>query len=520
MTTSHPDTTGPDTGESDVVASALLESAVDTADLVGKAAPSEPRNSRRLSRLGTATMVFVLLATLFGGIFAVLTPLFWGHDEITQFGRAYQVSHGGFAPQRIPDVRGVAYGGEVPAGIDTAMKYAFVDYTVHPPEPHKLVHDPAAYQRLGAAPLTAEKHIAWFTNTAAYSPVAYVPAAVGIRLGELVGANVGTMVLLTRLAGLLSYVLIVGWALYCLREYRIGWVVAAVALLPIAVFQAGNVTADTVTNALAILVSVLLVKALFLRQQLTRPETVGLLVSAVLLPLTKPTYLLLALLVVVVPGGLWCWRHGRVVASVCAAAGTIGFGLWMRLAAPTGAGTSLMRPKNEWYTVDPGRQFQGVLHDPIRFGGVFLASVARRDREWFTEFFGQLGFSGVMVPGLSVVACLLALVVAAGVSERFEQPRGRWVVACLVVLALSVGMIYGTLYLSFTPVGYYIIDGVQGRYFVPLAVLAFAVMLRWVPWRIQGRAGIPAGKSVAITMTALSVVALAAAVGKYWFVVW
>ena len=72
-------------------------------------------------------------------------------------------------------------------------------------------------------------------------------------------------------------------------------------VLPIAVFQAGTVTADTVTNALALLVSAVIVKALFLGDRLSKPETVAALAATILLPVCKPTYVLLAMLTVLIP---------------------------------------------------------------------------------------------------------------------------------------------------------------------------------------------------------------------------
>ncbi|MGW8655041.1 DUF2142 domain-containing protein, partial [Nocardia salmonicida] len=189
-------------------------------------------------RFGAATVAFAMVATVFGAVFAVLTPAFWGHDEITQFGRAYQVAHGGVFPQRIVDDRGVAYGGQIPVSVDELMGYAFIDYNDNPEEPDAMVADPAAYDRLGAAEISSTTRQMWFTNTAAYSPVPYVPAAIGIRLGEALGLDVGGMYLLSRFAGLVAYLAVVGFGLYALRERRSQWLVFTVAVLPIARFQA------------------------------------------------------------------------------------------------------------------------------------------------------------------------------------------------------------------------------------------------------------------------------------------
>lgn len=480
-------------------------------------------------RFGSATVAFVLIAGIFGAVWSVLTPPFWGHDEITQFGRAYQVAHGGFLPQKIHDDRGPAWGGDVPVSIDTLMSYAFADYQDNPDEPEPMVLDPHIYDRLGAAAVSADTTQVWFTNTAAYSPIPYLPPAAGIRIAEALDLNVGGMVLATRWAGLLAYLLIVGFALRVLRGHRVQWLALTVAVLPIALFQAGTVTADTVTNALALLVSALVVKGLFLGERLSKPETVAALATTVLLPVCKPTYVLIAMLTVLIPARRFGFGDGervavwqRVLPWAAAGLGAVSFAGWMKIAAPTGDGMSLMRPEKQWGTVRPGDQLHGILSDPFHFVRVFGDSIARRDQHWFTQFFGELGFSYVEVPALTILAALLAFGMSLGVAERFS-PAGAdrkrtWLV--LLTIAASVAMIYVTLYMSFTPVGYFIIDGVQGRYFVPLAVLGLAVLLRWVPLRLADAAGRVPARAAAFTVVAATSVALIAAVVKYSTIVW
>lgn len=482
-------------------------------------------------RFGGATIAFVLLATIFGAVFAVITPPFWGHDEVTQFGRAYQVAHGGFLPTEIDDDRGVAYGDVVPAEIDDLMSYAMRDYQENPQEPDPMVADPAVYERLRAAEVGSDMRPIWFTNTAAYSPVAYVPAAVGIRAGEALGLDVGGMVTLTRLAGLLGYLLVVGFALYALRAHRIQWLAFTVAVLPIALFQAGTVTADTMTNALALLVSALLVKGLFLGREFSKAETIAYLAATLLLPLSKPTYILLAMLIVLVPVRRFAffgnvadrgfdWR--RLVPWAFAGVGGVSFLAWTAVAAPTGDGMGLMRPQHQWDTVKPDEQLGEILGDPVGFLEVFRDSIIFRDQLWFTQFFGQLGFSYIEVPALAVLGCLLALAVSVGIGDRMDPVSAtRWRTALIALtIAASVAMIYVTLYMSFTPVDYYIIDGVQGRYFVPLALLALAALLRWMPLRLtdaQGRTPVFGPSIVVVSATTL---ALVATVDKYHTVIW
>lgn len=470
--------------------------------------------------LGLGTVVFVLVATVFGAVFSVLTPPFWGHDELTQFGRSYQVAHGGYLPERIADTRGVSYGGRIPVSIDAMMNYAFRDYNRKPPEPAPLSAGRAGYDRLGDAPVSAATKQMWFTNTAAYSPVPYVPAAVGLRIAEATGLNVGQTVLLTRLAGLLAYLVLVGFGLRALRGYRVQWLAFTVAVLPIALFQAGTVTADTITNALAVLVSCLLVKGLFLDAKLSRGEVAAALFAMVALPLSKPTYVFLAMLLALIPVRHYGFRRTlRWIPWGFALLGAALFAVWTKIAAPTEEGMGLMRPPAQWHSVRSGDQLHFILSHPVRFTQIFEHSIWLRDGKWFTQFFGELGFSYVEVPALSILACLLAFAVSCGIAERLTATQLRTTIVALVVVA-SVAMIYVTLYMSFSPVGYYLVDGVQGRYFVPLAIAGLAALLRWIPLRLSNSAGRTPARGPAVVIVVATVVALVAAVLKYHYMVW
>ena len=92
-----------------------------------------------------------------------------------------------------------------------------------------MVQDPGAYDRLESAEVSDTQRTMWFTNTAAYSPLPYLPAAAGIRIAEAFGLDVGGVSLAARLAGLAVYLAMVGFGLHALRAQRIQWLVFTVA---------------------------------------------------------------------------------------------------------------------------------------------------------------------------------------------------------------------------------------------------------------------------------------------------
>jgi len=206
--------------------------------------------------------LFAALSLLFGGLFTALVPAAWGPDESAHFDRAYQVSLGGLAPQRLPDDGPYpVYGGSVPA---TAKH--FTDRYGGPPKSTEHGSDPLYVPseeraRALAAPLVSEPVTAWFPNTAAYSPVPYLPAALGARIAAGLELSVGGAWTLMRVLQVLAYTAVVAAGLWALRGTRFLWVGFCVALLPTALYQSAVISEDSVTNAVVFTFTALVLRA-------------------------------------------------------------------------------------------------------------------------------------------------------------------------------------------------------------------------------------------------------------------
>ncbi|NIJ12832.1 hypothetical protein FHU38_003176 [Saccharomonospora amisosensis] len=476
-------------------------------------AAKEEQPRSRLRGIDHCGLLFVLLSLTFGGFFAAITPSFWGFDEFEHFGRAYAIDHGQILPQHDPvrDIYGV---GGVPSSAYDLRELAVHNF-INPGEaPDPSVTDRDAFHRLEQRPLETPLRTALVANTSAYSPVAYGPSLLGLRIAELSDASVGTAITLMRLADVVAYTGLVWLGMYALRGHRLKWLVFVVALLPMAVYEAATITADAVTNATAILFGALFVKATFLRQPLPGWESALLVGSAVLLPVTKPSYVLLSLLLLLVPGArLALWRGTKYVATLV---GMGMFGAWTALTAKVGPGQAVqLRPGD---VVDAGSQLDYALSHPLELGRVLIRTFVYQENIYFGQFFGVFGHTWVPAPALAQLSWILAAVLAFGIAGWMYASRVQ-LTATAVIAALNVAAVFALLYLQFTPVGFHLIEGVQGRYFIPLVILGAAVALQLVPLRL--RLASPRhvqGSKAAIVILVL--IALASSAAKYEYVTW
>jgi uncharacterized membrane protein len=123
----------------------------------------------------------------------------------------------------------------------------------------------------------------------------------------------------------------------------------------------------------------------------------------------------------------------------------------------------------------PSEQLAFLLSHPLEIPGLALSTLSVHSHEYLAQIIGVLGWLDAPLPLIAYVTLglgLAAMFVMDGVSV---QPLVRWVT--LAGLIVSVALIFLSLYLIWNPLASLgPIEGVQGRYFLPLVpFLAFVI---------------------------------------------
>jgi uncharacterized membrane protein len=123
--------------------------------------------------------------------------------------------------------------------------------------------------------------------------------------------------------------------------------------------------------------------------------------------------------------------------------------------------------------VDAGRQIHQALLHPFGFLQVLVNDYVTHGSWYLAQFVGQLGWLDTKLPMaflLTYLGVLLAMLLV-DASPRIEvRPWQRGLVACLTLAAMA--LISASQYAAWTPFGAKYIEGIQGRYFIPLAPAA------------------------------------------------
>ncbi len=288
-----------------------------------------------------------------------------------------------------------------------------------------------------------------------YGPIGYLPQAVGVGVGRLIGAPPLISFYLARLANLLVAVTLLFFAVRLAPFGKQLFVL--IALLPVTMLELASVSCDALTIAGAILFISLVLWA-STRATLRRRDLAVLLASAALFLNVKYGYeALIVLLLLIVPRQLG--GRARYAGFVVAAAILVNGGLLLDLIV-----TRVSLP-----AAGPNVQLSFILQQPLDFLGIVWANLADTMFRAVASI-GILGWISLALPPVFYsIALSGGLVLFFWTGEDVHLELWRRVLLAAAAAAVYV-MIAIALYAFLEPIGSRQIT-FQGRYLIPVLLL-------------------------------------------------
>ena len=398
-------------------------------------------------------LLFCIYATIAVLLMAMVVPPLENPDEINHVHRAEQVASGQWLARR--------YAGEHTSGGLVDLGVNRVD------EPIGIIrfHDDRKVTR---AMLSQANGIAWgiptgitFANTSVYPPFFYIPAAFGIRIGQALHQSIARTLVLARILNGLCCVAITTLAIAA-SGYTAPFLFS-VLCLPMSLSLLAAVSQDGLMLSASAMATAMVLQ-LRCSDRPKRPRLALLCCCLTLVAMARPIYLPFLILPLLLPR---CGRRERIVALAAMTGSVL---TWIVLVA-----RFTLINANGYRGVDPHAQLRYLLTHPSRLGGIVAGTFHRQGAtgySFFHEFIGVLGWSDVSLPlpyypvaGL-VLGASMFLVLRTGRSLLDRPGQGAMALAALVAILLM----FLAEYLSWTRVGADFVDGVQGRYFLPIAL--------------------------------------------------
>ena len=449
--------------------------------------------------------VAVFFILFFGVCLRIITPPYQTPDEINHFGRAWQVSEGIFLGES-EKVREVEKGNNpitnrlfqtvtqaeklklhsedekfliaeipssmIPADFETVnlnlQLAAFFGKEISDAEKISL----NSIEKFFSAPLEPEKtEILMIPNTGQYSPLAYFPQAIAAFIGRNLNFSAGVIYYAMCFASLFFSAIRIFFAMKLLPEKKI--LIFLIASIPMFLVEANSTSADAVTNSVGILIS-----AWFLSQRknfeaITYKENFLLVIFSICLGILKSVYGTILILYFLIPRQ----RFKNIFHFV-------GFGIFLfalnLITSSFWLNTILSLNDVEVFTTyygslntDIAAQKNFVFENPIQFTKIFFASVLNLNLWHADWFFGLFGWPQRLPETFCII--YFAILILSSLIGKLNLNLFQRGTIFFTTFVTFFG-IFAAEYLFWTQVGENYIDGVQGRYFIPIALSTFCIL--------------------------------------------
>lgn len=448
---------------------------------------------QRLEKFG-AEKIFVAVFLIFGAINCFARPPYQLMDEINHFARAWQISEGIFLSPTLTIgeyLRGEDFNAKKLFNLKHAPADALNDkiYFAEVPvsfllnastvdaENKRVIHAFSLedMNKFLATPLNVEvRERCLIPNTGVYSPPAYFPQAVAAWLGRSLNLTAGAIFYLMNLSGLIFVAICLFWAMKFLPQAKP--LIFLLAMMPMFLIEAASTSIDAVTYGVSFLGTAWLLSLRNSAERFSRAEIFALIILSVVLACAKSVYATIFLLYFLIPTA----RAGSLGKFLSLGAAILLLNLftsliWMKISVDVAGGGLYTNYYLGYVETNIAAQKIFVMEHPTAFFAAMCNSLIELLDWYWISFVGAWGFLwNVLLLKIFYILYGIALAFFALSNGLRLKLRERGVV--LFAATLSTLAFFLISYLTWSTVGGRLIEGVQGRYFIPLAPMIFGAL--------------------------------------------
>ena len=402
-----------------------------------------------------AHILFLILATIFGICYLIIAPIYNGSDEVAHTYRVFEVATGHITTPQ--NEEGTYIEKDLPKSFLELSKSNNKDASIK-------IHD--IPEKISIELNEEDKtNINANTGTSVYSPIIYLPQAIGMFIGFLLNLNPFLIVNLARIFIFIVWMLVCAYAIKIMPTKK-GFFLL-LALLPSNLTSAVTLSADTMLNAFAMLLIAKVFELMSREDNITKKDYSILLISSIIIGQCKMAYIPLIVLCLIIPSKRYKNKKQFAIGSSV----IIILALIFSLLWSTESG--------KFYSSTGVEQQAWILSNPINYIIVMFRTFVE---SFDTLFYGvaagnSLYQTRVGVPSIISLGMMICLIMSLFV-EKNETKIKIWkkvftvgIMGCMALLVVTAMYVSATTILT-GQVGTATILGLQGRYFIPIIMLS------------------------------------------------
>ena len=401
---------------------------------------------------------FLIIALLFGFISILLIPPFQSPDELSHYQRAYSVSQGQLYYSIKDGGKGLYIDDELTKYIS---KFDRISGSIS--EKHSY-SDLYLDQEMPKLP-TAKSHE--FFSTVETSFIAYIPSAIGILVSKVfrhvVFHTSTTYSYSLYFARMFDLFLFIGLMYFAIKKTPVlKKTLVTVGLLPMSIMLSSSCSYDGLIIGSSSLLFAHIMSLIYKPKELFNYKYMILfIIIGFMLFFIKYIYILLLLLLLFVPDNKFKSKKDKYI-KICSI-----FGIILLI-------YFIFRIPNYINSVagSPNEQIKFIVSNPFKYIKILFKSMYMKFGIQLAWILGGFGNLDTHFPGFIYFAMFIYLVALFlfDSSSSNEKCNYKFKIFVFLIIFLIITGIYTALYVVWTPVGNDIIEGVQGRYFIPVLV--------------------------------------------------
>lgn len=410
----------------------------------------------------TLERVFVLITLTIGLVYVFVIPIYRGHDEQAHFFRAYEISKGIFNTK-------------IENGVSiTKIPKAFEDITLERGEYCNQANYKEVIDFLKVETKEGETITEGACYMAVYSPIPYIPQAITIAICDLLTDNVAIMFYMTRLVNLMVAIIILYVAMKIIPFGK--KIIFLIAIIPTTMTQVATASPDATTITSCILFVSYILKLLYEKRDMTKKEIAKVTFLGSIVALCKIVYIPFILLVLLIPKQRYKNKKNYWTSIALMTILPIIINLiWLSIA---GSHLELIDANKS------AAQTTNILTNIPEYIRVVLYTIKYSFGTLLTALFGGVLLHGDLVDnGMLVVLPIVLLFVFEVLLD--DELKEKLKLNTKVLLSISIFMIMclivTSLYVQWSPLKWFYVNGIQGRYFIPL-LLPATILLGQNQW--------------------------------------
>lgn len=397
--------------------------------------------------------VFLITALVIGTIFCFINLVFTKYDEHSHFWRAYELSTG-----------------HIISGKKNIIPESVFDVIINKDGVYEI-EGKASYSKtienLKKDLDTSKKSERMVGAAATYSPFNYLPQIVGITIGRVLKLNPVIIGMLGRFTNLLAYVLLIYFSIKLLPKEKWKNILMCVALLPMSIDLAASMSPDTVIISTSIFLVSYILNVKFKKEKVSYKDALIIGIFTMIPSICKVVYLPFLLLPLLIPKEKYGNKKQMIIKWLIIILITlIPIGIW-----------NMIPNKNIEIAIRTSttEQLYFTLSDPMRDLYTAENTLWNETGEYIKTMVG-----GWNTPMLTTFLFLFILLLETFKEDSEEDSNYKlskkdYIVLNVINIIISL-LIFAGLYVGWTRAQFTIVEGVQGRYFLPILFTSLLVI--------------------------------------------